>query len=67
VSEDVTVAELAQLVATLHVNPYVAAALARIDPTAAPDADPCTRIRAAELVFLTPDIPATLNLTQIGA
>ena len=48
VSEDVTVAELAQLVGNLHVNPYVAAALARIDPTAAPDAAPCTRIRAAD-------------------
>jgi predicted phage baseplate assembly protein len=67
VSEDTTVDELAKLAATLKLNPYVAASLARLDPAADPAGDPCARIRAAELVFLTPDIPETLILTNIGA
>jgi len=67
VGEDVTPAQLTQLATTLQPNPYVQAGLAQIDPKAAPDADPCTRIRAAELVYLTPEIPDTLILTQVGA
>ena len=58
---------LSQLVDTLKLNPFLRADLARLDPTASAASDPCTRIRAAELVFMTPDIPDMLILSQIGA
>jgi len=67
VSEDTTVEALSKLSATLTLHPVVTADLARLDPSADPAGDPCARIRAAELVFLTPDIPDALFLTQIGA
>jgi predicted phage baseplate assembly protein len=66
VSDDVTAKDLLTLTANLKLNPFVSADLARLDPSADPTGDPCTRIRPAELVFLTPDIPDTLFLTQIG-
>jgi hypothetical protein len=70
VSEEVNVKDLSQLVTTLKPRDRVLADLARIDPAIDP-ADPsftdCRRIRAAELLYLTPDIPATLILNQIGA
>jgi hypothetical protein len=66
VGEDITAGELAGLAATLTTQdqpkPYVEAQLARPgDPTAT---DACQRILPAELVFLTPDIPDTLILTE---
>ena len=69
VSETVTVKALSQLAGTLTLHASIAADLARQDPAAAATsaADPCARIRPAELVFLTPYIPDTLILTEIGA
>jgi predicted phage baseplate assembly protein len=67
VSEDTTVDELAKLATRLQLNSFVKADLARLNPLADPAGDPCQRIRAAELVFLTPDIPETLILTNLGA
>lgn len=65
VPEGTTVADLSQL--ALTPRPYVKAEPAQIDLAVARDADPCTRIRASEIVYLTPDIPDTLILTQLGA
>ena len=66
VGQDTTAEQLLQLAATLTLRPYVAAGSAQLDPNAPPNADPCIRVRPAELVFLTPDLPATLILTEIG-
>jgi predicted phage baseplate assembly protein len=68
VAEDITAAQLAGLAATLQRKSHVAAQLARLNPNFDPTApsDPCPRFLAAELVFLSPDIPDTLILTQIG-
>jgi len=62
VSESVTAAQLASLGSTLTLNNFVQAQLAQVDPTSA---DPSSRIKPAELVILTPDIPDTLILTEI--
>jgi hypothetical protein len=62
VSESVTAARLASLAATLGLNSFVEAELAQVDTT---QVDPATRIKPAELVILTPDIPDTLILTEI--
>ena len=62
VSESVTAAKLASLASTLTRNSFVEAELAHVDPT---EVDPATRIKPAELVMLTPDIPDTLILTEI--
>lgn len=67
VSEDTTVEQLSKLASTLKLRPAVRAHLARLNPMADPAGDPCSRVRPAELVFLTPDIPDTLILTNIGA
>jgi len=68
VAEDITVEQLALLASTLAPNPFVLAQMAH--PNAGADAlastDPCVRVLPAELVFLTPDIPDTLLLAQIG-
>jgi hypothetical protein len=64
VGEDVTAETLASLAGTLTLYPAVAAELAKRDPNAT---DPGQRILPAELVFLTPDIPDMLILTNIGA
>jgi len=62
VSESVTAAQLANLASTLGLNSFVEAELAHVDPT---QVDPAKRIKPAELVILTPDIPDTLILTEI--
>jgi hypothetical protein len=62
VSEAVTAAQLASLASTLTLNSFVEAELAHVDPT---EVTPATRIKPAELVMLTPDIPDTLILTEI--
>jgi len=62
VSESVTAAQLASLASTLTLNSFVEAELAQVDPT---EVDPAKRIKPAELVILTPDIPDTLILTEI--
>jgi hypothetical protein len=64
VAEGITASQLAGLAGTLGRNPFVEADLAKLDPMADP-AKPCERIRPAELVFLAPDIPDTLILTEI--
>jgi hypothetical protein len=62
VPENIDAAGLAGLGQTLQAQPFVAADLAHIDPSAAPGS--ANRIVPAELVFLTPDIQATLIVTQ---
>jgi hypothetical protein len=62
VAESVTAAQLASLASTLTLNSLVEAELAHVDPT---EVTPATRIKPAELVTLTPDIPDTLILTEI--
>ena len=64
VSESVTAEKekLASLATTLTLNSFVEAELAYVDPT---EVDPAKRIKPAELVILTPDIPDTLILTEI--
>jgi hypothetical protein len=64
VAEDVSAETLASLAGSLTLYPAVAAELAKRDPSAT---DPAQRILPAELVFLTPDIPDMLILTNIGA
>ena len=61
VPEDVTAAQLAALGSTLGLYPFVEAQLARRAP------GPSSAIVAAELVFITPDIPATLILNPSKA
>jgi hypothetical protein len=62
VGESVTAAQLATLAATLKLQPYVIAETAKINAKAPPGS--AARITPAELVFMTPDIPDTLILTQ---
>ena len=64
VAESITPADLAQLGATLGKRDHVRSELARVDRKAAPGS--ANRIVPAELVFMTPDIPDTLILTQAG-
>jgi hypothetical protein len=65
VPENITVAQLAALGSTLRARQYVRAQPARIDPAGAPGSP--GRIEPAELVFMTPDIPDTLILTEGGS
>jgi hypothetical protein len=67
VAEDITAEELLQLATTLTRRRYVVAELARLDPTVDASAERCARIKPADLVYLTPAIPGTLILTEIGA
>jgi hypothetical protein len=62
VAESVSVAELAGLSGTLTLRDAIEAELARVDEAAA---EPAKRIRPAEIVVLTPDVPDTLILTEI--
>jgi hypothetical protein len=64
VPESVTVAELATIAAKLEQQAYIVAEPARIDQKAPPGS--AERIVPAELVFMTPDIPDTLILSQSG-
>ncbi|MBI3900076.1 MAG: putative baseplate assembly protein [Gammaproteobacteria bacterium] len=67
VAEDVTAAELAALADTLALNKFVPAELAKVNATMdlSTTADTCERILPAELVYMTPDVPETLNLKLI--
>jgi hypothetical protein len=68
VAEDSTVAQLATLVTTLKPLPSIIADLGHLGLAPAnPNAGACTRLKAAELIFMTPDLPETLILSQIGA
>jgi hypothetical protein len=67
VGEDTTVAQLAQLATKLKLKQRVQSTLAHLNPDSSRGDPPSTRIVAAELVFLTPDIPDTLILNQVGA
>lgn len=64
VAEDVTAAQLAALGSTLGLNPFVEAQFAQRAPGST---DLASAILPAELVFVTPDIPATLILNQANA
>ncbi|MBV9991079.1 MAG: putative baseplate assembly protein [Alphaproteobacteria bacterium] len=64
VAEDTTAAELAGLAGTLTVHQYVTAGLAGPNPD--PSAPDDARFLTAELALLTPAIPDTLILDQIG-
>jgi hypothetical protein len=64
VAEDITDQQLAALAGSLKIKQYVEAQLAQLNPSAT---DPTQRIVPAQLVFMLPDIPDTLILTQIGA
>jgi hypothetical protein len=60
VPDSITAAGLAALGSTLKLRQYVLAELASIDANAA--AGTPSRIRPAQVVYMTPDIPATLTL-----
>ena len=66
VGEDTTIAELSQLSTKLKLRQRVESRLAHLNPDSSPGDPPSTRIIPAELVFVTPDIPDTLILTQVG-
>ncbi|HEY6235617.1 MAG TPA: putative baseplate assembly protein [Candidatus Elarobacter sp.] len=65
VAEDITAAKLAALGSGLALRSYVQAEGARIDASVAPGLP--GRILAAEVVFMTPDIPDTLILSEAGS
>jgi predicted phage baseplate assembly protein len=65
VPEDITADQLSGLAGTLTLQSLVRANLAMPDRSADPG-KPCQRIPPAEIVFLTPDIPDTLILTEIS-
>jgi Baseplate J-like protein len=65
VGEGATAAQLAALGATLALRPFVQAEAARVDPKAARGS--ARRILPAELVYLTPDVPETLILTEAAS
>jgi hypothetical protein len=74
VAEDIGVDALAGLAGTLGLKAYAESKMAWVDTSVdlSTVEDPtvhdlCRRIRPAELVFLTPDIPGTLILTEITA
>ena len=68
ISQDATATELASLATRIGRAPHVQAQLAKPNPVAdATVSDPCRRILPAEVVYLTPDIPATLILNPIAA
>lgn len=62
VADDITTNQLATLGQSLGVQTVIEASLARPTPQSPL---PSQRIQAAELVFLSPQIPATLLLTEI--
>ncbi len=65
VAEGATAAQLAGLASSLQPRPHIRAELAQVNKEAQPGS--AARITAAELVFMTPDIPDTLILSQAGA
>jgi hypothetical protein len=65
VPENISATQLAALGATLAPRQYVRAEPARIDMTAPPGS--AGRILPAEVVFLTPDVPDTLILSEAGS
>ncbi|HEY0395152.1 MAG TPA: putative baseplate assembly protein [Candidatus Elarobacter sp.] len=65
VGESITAVQLGALGKTLTLREYVQAEGTHVDP-AFPAGDP-GRIAAAELVFLTPDVPDTLILSEAGS
>lgn len=68
IAQDATATELASLATSIGRAPHVQAQFAMPNPTAdATTSDACQRILPAEIVYLTPDIPATLILNAIAA
>lgn len=68
IAEDADAETLVGLGDSLKVHRHVLAQRARLDPTYDPAAsdDPCLQVLPAELVYLTPAIPDTLILTEVG-
>jgi hypothetical protein len=62
VPDSITAQQLASLGLTLRKRPYIRSELVYVNNNAAPGS--ANRIVPAELVFMTPDIPDTLILTQ---
>lgn len=69
IAEDISADQLAGLATSLGLQQYVLAEQAMLDPKFDPAAsdDPCKQVLPAELVYLTPAIPETLILTEVGA
>jgi predicted phage baseplate assembly protein len=69
IAEDVSAEKLAGLANSLGPQQYVLAEQAMLNPKFDPAGsdDPCKQVLPAELVYLTPAIPETLILTEVGA
>jgi len=67
ISQDADATTLASLPKLIGRAPHVQAQLARLNPDAGAGViDPCQRILPAEVVYMTPAIPATLILNNIA-
>lgn len=68
IPEDIGADQIVKLAETLTLRAHVTARRAMLNPEYDPVAadDPCARVFAAELVYLTPAIPDTLILTEAG-
>jgi hypothetical protein len=68
IGEDIDAEDLAALGKALKLKPYVVAGQAKLNPNFDPakSDDPCDQVLPAELVYLTPAIPDTLILTEVG-
>ncbi|HRQ40304.1 MAG TPA: putative baseplate assembly protein [Chloroflexota bacterium] len=63
IAGDASLEELTNLAHTLTLRPRIVADMAHINPTAT---DPDEHIQPAELVYLSPDVPDTLILTELS-
>ncbi len=62
IPENASLEELTKLAETLSLRPRLVAHMARVNPSAT---DPDEHIQPAELVYLSPDVPDTLILTEL--
>jgi hypothetical protein len=69
IAEDISAEQLAALANSLRLRQYAVAEQAMLNPKYDPaeSDDPCSQVLPAELVYLTPAIPETLILTEVGA
>jgi len=63
IAGDASLTELTNLANTLTLRPRLVAAMAHINPQAT---DPDEHIQPAELIYLSPDVPDTLILTELS-
>ncbi|MCL4266871.1 MAG: putative baseplate assembly protein [Anaerolineae bacterium] len=63
IPEDASLEELTNLAETLSLRSRIVAHMARINPSAT---DPDEHIQPAELIYLSPDVPDTLILTELS-